>query len=203
MAPCLDERVILCLRHVYAAGCHNPRALRSLQAPQRCSSIGVPHDGTLRQWRRRRQQQRPALAWAPSCAVAHTKSSRRSQHSLHGGAPKEAAPRTVAVLGAGLTGLTAAYYVRKYLPHARVTVYESSPRLGGWVDTERIEVETAQGGAGYVLFERGARMALTGRPGAFNHLVLYELVWCSPVAEIGRALLSASANMLDQRPETP
>lgn len=42
-----------------------------------------------------------------------------------------------AIIGGGLSGLTAAYYLRKNLPDAAITVFESSPRLGGVLETVR------------------------------------------------------------------
>jgi hypothetical protein len=61
------------------------------------------------------------------------------------------------VLGGGLTGLTTAYYLTKFLPEAKITIYEGSGRLGGWIDTETVEVRSATGDKGTVRFERGAR----------------------------------------------
>lgn len=47
-------------------------------------------------------------------------------------------PRTVAVVGGGLAGLTAAY--RLASAGARVTLLDSASRLGGWVHTRRHRV---------------------------------------------------------------
>lgn len=60
--------------------------------------------------------------------------------------------KSYAVLGGGVTGLSAAYFLRRKFPHARVTVYEASKRLGGWVDSETVQVD-----GGKVLFEWGPR----------------------------------------------
>jgi hypothetical protein len=60
--------------------------------------------------------------------------------------------REIAVLGGGLTGLATAYYLRRELPNAKVTIYEKGASLGGWVNSEVVEVED-----GEVLFEWGPR----------------------------------------------
>ncbi|KAK2766309.1 oxygen-dependent protoporphyrinogen oxidase [Arachnomyces sp. PD_36] len=59
---------------------------------------------------------------------------------------------SVAVIGGGITGLSAAYKLSR--DHkAKVTLYESSSRLGGWMQqTERKEID-----GGDVLFEYGPR----------------------------------------------
>lgn len=43
----------------------------------------------------------------------------------------------VAVIGGGLSGLTAAYYLHRGLPDADVRLFEASNRLGGVIETER------------------------------------------------------------------
>lgn len=58
----------------------------------------------------------------------------------------------VAVLGGGITGLAAAYYLTRELPHAKVTIYEAQDRLGGWLDSKRVPVHD-----GTVLFEAATR----------------------------------------------
>jgi len=88
-------------------------------------------------------------------------------------------PRDVAVLGGGLTGLTTAYYLSLFLPTAHITLYESNTRLGGWIDTEKVEVESASdpGGLRDVFVERGARTIVPNhRAAKWDELVFYELV---------------------------
>lgn len=84
----------------------------------------------------------------------------------------------IAVLGGGLTGLTTAYYLAKHLPStAKITLYEGSERLGGWIKTEKVpvEVETVKG---TVTFERGPRSltSLSGNYWRYDDLVFYDLV---------------------------
>ena len=58
----------------------------------------------------------------------------------------------VAVLGGGITGLATAYYLTRELPKAKITIYEASDRLGGWLSSKRVPVKD-----GTVLFEAGPR----------------------------------------------
>ncbi|KAI9835291.1 MAG: hypothetical protein M1819_002435 [Sarea resinae] len=76
--------------------------------------------------------------------------------------------KDIAVLGGGITGLSTAYYLSKALPRANITLYEASERLGGWMDTKRVEV-----GNGTVLLEQGPR---TLRPAGIAGLVTLDLI---------------------------
>ena len=58
----------------------------------------------------------------------------------------------IAVLGGGITGLATAYHLAQTVPDAKITIFEKSSRLGGWIDSERVEVE-----GGDVIFEWGPR----------------------------------------------
>lgn len=60
--------------------------------------------------------------------------------------------KSYAVLGGGITGLSAAYFLTHKFPNAKVTIYEASKRLGGWADSEIVEVDGEE-----VLFEWGPR----------------------------------------------
>lgn len=62
------------------------------------------------------------------------------------------AAKEIAVLGGGVTGLSAAYNLANSIPHANITVYEKSERVGGWIDSEVVPVN-----GGEVLFEWGPR----------------------------------------------
>lgn len=78
----------------------------------------------------------------------------------------------IAVLGAGITGLASAHYLALELPHAKITVYEGSERIGGWLKTEQFGNED-----GKIFFEQGPR---TLRPGGLTSvagLAMLELVY--------------------------
>lgn len=88
----------------------------------------------------------------------------------------------IAVLGGGLTGLTTAYYLAKQLPpSAKITLYEGSDRLGGWIWTDKVPVNVG-GKEGIVSFERGPRSlsSLSGTAWRFDDLVMYDLVRFPP-----------------------
>ena len=66
--------------------------------------------------------------------------------------PNHMSPKTIAVLGGGLTGLSAAFHLSRRCPAARITVYDADARFGGWVRSERVPVAGAS-----VLLEAGPR----------------------------------------------
>jgi protoporphyrinogen/coproporphyrinogen III oxidase len=76
----------------------------------------------------------------------------------------------IAILGGGITGLSAAHYLTRELPTAKITIYEGSERLGGWLQSKSVDV-----GNGKVVFESGPR---TLRPSTAAGLVTVEMV-CS------------------------
>ena len=70
-----------------------------------------------------------------------------------------AQPGSVAVIGAGVSGLAAAWYVKQALPDAVVTVFEGSPRLGGKLAVAEV---------GGVQVDLGAESILNRRPEAVD-----------------------------------
>lgn len=80
------------------------------------------------------------------------------------------APTRISVIGGGLSGLSSAFHLSRRFPSAKVTLFEQSPRLGGWVYSERVQVRDGQGNEAGVLLERGPR---TLRP---NSKAVLELV---------------------------
>ncbi|KAI8063226.1 hypothetical protein BC940DRAFT_307866 [Gongronella butleri] len=55
----------------------------------------------------------------------------------------------VTILGGGISGLSAAYYISRLAPHVHVRLVEASQRLGGWIHTDRIDDD--------LFFEAGPR----------------------------------------------
>lgn len=89
--------------------------------------------------------------------------------------------RQIAVLGGGLTGLTTAYELARTIPDAKITVYEKSSRLGGWLDSEIVKVDD-----GEVVFEWGARSfrpSSSGSGWATTLLVGTLFVYCTFLME--------------------
>lgn len=64
-----------------------------------------------------------------------------------------------AVIGGGITGLTAAYQLSRDPSCSKVTLYEKSSHLGGWLSSEQIPVR-----GGHVVFEYGPRTLRTSAP---------------------------------------
>ncbi|OAA80001.1 protoporphyrinogen oxidase [Akanthomyces lecanii RCEF 1005] len=117
------------------------------------------------------------LSWAPA-RLRPQLVSRRQVRGLASQAASNAGGKQVAVIGGGLTGLTTAYLLAKNLPaSARITLYESGDRLGGWIRTDKVPVDV-NGTKGVVRFERGPRTlsSLRGNAWRYDDLVLYELM---------------------------
>ncbi|OQE46690.1 hypothetical protein PENCOP_c001G01793 [Penicillium coprophilum] len=74
---------------------------------------------------------------------------------------------TAAVLGGGITGLTAAWQLAQDPTCERINVFEKSDRLGGWIDSETIPVD-----GGNIVFEYGPRTLRSSLPGSLPLLYL-------------------------------
>ncbi|KAI2628978.1 hypothetical protein GGS21DRAFT_540436 [Xylaria nigripes] len=86
-------------------------------------------------------------------------------------------PRQIAVLGAGITGLTAAHYLARYAENAHITIYEAGDKPGGWIKADRIEVEDEEGRRGHVWFQHGPRVLRSGSTSTkYDDLVLYDVL---------------------------
>ncbi|CEJ60749.1 hypothetical protein PMG11_09311 [Penicillium brasilianum] len=72
-----------------------------------------------------------------------------------------------AVIGAGITGLTAAWQLAQDSQCSKITIYEKSSRLGGWLQSETIPVE-----GGEVVFEYGPRTLRSAMPASLPLLYL-------------------------------
>ncbi|KAK6519360.1 oxygen-dependent protoporphyrinogen oxidase [Arthrobotrys megalospora] len=77
-------------------------------------------------------------------------------------------PKSVAILGAGVTGLTTAYQLSHFSPETSITVLESSPRTGGWIQS--LKIPTSKGS---IIFETGPR---TLRPWTVNGIITLNLI---------------------------
>lgn len=74
-------------------------------------------------------------------------------------------PPTIAIIGGGISGLSAAYYLSKW-KHAKILLFEASNCLGGWINSLRLEDGS--------IFERGPRSIRgIGRAG-YNTLELAD-----------------------------
>ena len=68
-------------------------------------------------------------------------------------------PRKIAIIGGGISGLAAAHRVTELAPHAEVTLFEASDRLGGILRTGRQD--------GF-LIEQSADSFITNVPAAID-----------------------------------
>ncbi|TVY85478.1 Protoporphyrinogen oxidase [Lachnellula suecica] len=85
--------------------------------------------------------------------------------------PNDDGVTRIAVLGAGITGLASAHYLARELPHAKITIYEGSSRVGGWLRTEQF------GDAdGKVHIEQGPRTLRPGSNGSPAGLTTLEVI---------------------------
>ncbi|KAK0631971.1 hypothetical protein B0T14DRAFT_559708 [Immersiella caudata] len=119
---------------------------------------------------------RSTLAVRSLASATTTASSKEGQKTVY--PPNFKPPDTIAVLGGGLTGLTTAWYLSRWIPKAKIVIYEASDRLGGWIDTKTVPVTTPDGKTGTASFERGARMVQIYRQGVpkFDDMVFYEMI---------------------------
>ena len=59
----------------------------------------------------------------------------------------------VAILGGGISGLSAAHYLKRFaVPVSEVVVFEASSRFGGWIDSKKVEHSNKS-----FVFEKGPR----------------------------------------------
>lgn len=86
--------------------------------------------------------------------------------------------RRLAVLGAGISGLTLAWLLKNKNPHAEVIVLEKSGRAGGWIDTRQEE--------GF-LFEMGPRSLRAKGKGVYSLRLIEQLGLQNEVIAADRA----------------
>jgi protoporphyrinogen/coproporphyrinogen III oxidase len=71
-------------------------------------------------------------------------------------------PTDVGIVGGGITALSAAFAISQSKPEVNITIYEATNRLGGWIQSKRVDVD----GGGSVLFELGPSSLRTQWPDA-------------------------------------
>lgn len=86
-------------------------------------------------------------------------------------------PTSIAVVGGGITGLSSAFHLSRRFPQAQIRVFEKLRREGGWIRSQRVDVQGYNGEKASVLLESGPR---TLRP---NSGAVLELVRTSVVHE--------------------
>jgi myosin-crossreactive antigen len=108
------------------------------------------------------------------------------------GSTSSSEKKHIAILGGGITGLSAAHYLTRELPTAKITIYEASNRLGGWLHSKSVNV-----GNGNVVFESGPR---TLRPHTPAGMATVEMV-CSIGTQTSGLLLISHFVLLDRESE--
>ena len=86
------------------------------------------------------------------------------------------APPSISILGGGISGLSTAFHLARRFPaHSgtRITLIESSERLGGWMKSESVAVKDSVGQEAVVVLESGPR---TLRPASKAILELVSVV---------------------------
>lgn len=79
------------------------------------------------------------------------------------------APSSIAILGGGLTGLSAAFHLSRRFPAAQITLLNKDIHFGGWVHSRRAKITLEDGRETGVLLEAGPR---TLRPNSKSVLEL-------------------------------
>lgn len=93
-------------------------------------------------------------------------------------------PFDAAVIGGGITGLTAAFRLSQQENCGKVTVYEKSPRVGGWLQSEVVPADD-----GDVVFDYGPRTLSLGK---LNSIPLINLVCMRAACFLGIELTVCS-----------
>ena len=83
-------------------------------------------------------------------------------------------PQTICVLGGGVTGLSATFYLSRRFPSTRVILLEKQSRLGGWVQSERVYLPN---NLGSVLLEGGPRTVRPNGNAVLELVGLHFLYW--------------------------
>ncbi|KAG1862760.1 hypothetical protein DFJ58DRAFT_681020 [Suillus subalutaceus] len=87
------------------------------------------------------------------------------------------APSSIAILGGGLTGLSAAFHLSRRFPAAQITLLNKDIHFGGWIHSRRARITLKDGRETSVLLEAGPR---TLRPNSKSVLELINLLDLSP-----------------------
>ncbi|KAI9644902.1 oxygen-dependent protoporphyrinogen oxidase [Ciborinia camelliae] len=114
-----------------------------------------------------RERSQPLWKYCRSHVSSHTPTERSAEFKSEDASTEEWKEPSVAVIGGGITGLATAYYLTQMAPHLKITLYEESERLGGWLRTKHIDM-----GDGEVVFEQGPRTLRPNTPAGFVTLNL-------------------------------
>lgn len=103
-------------------------------------------------------------------------------------------PRSYAVIGGGLSGLSTAWHLAHLQPESRITVFEAAPRWGGWLHSIR---EPLPGSDRGVLFELGPRtLRPAGAPGVASLQLVHALGISKDVVKVPKTSPAAKDRFL-------
>ncbi|KAI4598565.1 oxygen-dependent protoporphyrinogen oxidase [Pestalotiopsis sp. 9143b] len=178
-----EELFIALLRSAYGNACHGLVQRRPAIAP---SKLPTAARGLTYLALSRTRPLRPAQVQRLSASnerrrgYAAVPPSQQKQTQKKHQPPPQPPPQPkqrIAVLGGGITGLTAAHYLARNAPNAHITLYEASDRLGGWIEGVPTNLDTVEGHDGEVLMQRGPRMLRSGATShKYDDLVLYDVL---------------------------
>jgi oxygen-dependent protoporphyrinogen oxidase len=86
-------------------------------------------------------------------------------------AADEPPKQKVAILGSGITALSAAYHLLLTPNPPHITIYEKQPTVGGWLRSKYVDLKD---GSGSVLFETGPRNVRPAVPIGLATIALWE-----------------------------
>lgn len=162
-----EELFIALLRSAYGHACHGVARRRPTAAPGKLPAVGRGLSYLA--------SDRARLVQPVRMQRLAAINGRWRSYSTLEQQQKTNPPRQIAVLGGGITGLTAAHYLARHAPDAHITLYEASDRLGGWIDGKPTRV--ADGEDAEVMMQRGPRMLRSGATSnKYDDLVLYDVV---------------------------
>ena len=84
----------------------------------------------------------------------------------------------VTIVGGGLTGLTAAYYLGHAKPEWTITLYEQAPRFGGKIQTQHVDDFVVELGPDSYLGRKTEMTDLVHDLGLGDTLIIYKGLAC-------------------------
>ena len=102
---------------------------------------------------------------------------------------------TFAIVGGGISGLSAAYYLQKRFPSAAITVYESSTRVGGVLKTEQHQGFLIECSADMFVTQPSAAMELCRDLGIQDDLLQTQPVEDRALIGLGKKIFPIPAGL--------
>ena len=110
---------------------------------------------------------------------------------------------TFAIIGGGISGLSAAYYLQKKFPSAAITVFESSAQMGGVLKTEQHENFLVECSADMFVTQPSAAMELCRELGIQDDLLQTQPVQDRAFIGLGEKIFPIPAGLSMMVPTNP